>query len=147
MAAQYAGFMTYAAMQETIGRESSLSKRPSREYRNKAELLRLRFNSEWWNSEANRFYLGILPDHTFAVDYVSECNLYALLFGIPQDGAKTEAALDVAERERPQFPGSLFVSAGSVVPIRSKTIVLTVFCWKSQVAFSSVKTKVRSRSQ
>ena len=105
-AAQYNGYVTYAAMQESMGREGSLSKRIAREFRDKADGLRKRFNSEWWNPALNRFYSGMLADRTFGMDLVPECNLYTLLFGIPEDGAKSEAALNTAESDRPQFPGA-----------------------------------------
>jgi len=146
VAAQYAGSITYAAMQETIGREGSLSKRLAREYRDKAELLRSRFNTGWWNSEANRFYSGILPDHTFAADYISECNLYALLFGIPQDGAKTEAALDVAEKEPPQFPGA-YSYLPEVLYRYDRNNSAYSFLLEIAGNSSSVEKRVRSRSQ
>jgi hypothetical protein len=32
--------------------------------------------------------------------------MYSLLFGITEDGSKTQAALDTVEKERPQFPGA-----------------------------------------
>ncbi len=75
-------------MQESIGHEGSLSKRLASEYRAKADNLRKGFNTDWWNSASNRFYSGILPDRSFAPDFVSECNMYTLLFGIPKDGPK-----------------------------------------------------------
>ena len=106
VAAQYTGYVTYAAMQDAIGREGSLSKRLAREYRDKAAALRKRFNSEWWNPAQNRFYSGILPDRTFAADLVPECNVYSLLFGIPEDGPKTEGALNTLERAPSQFAGA-----------------------------------------
>ena len=106
IAAQYAGYITYAAMQELIGHEGSLSKRLVGQYRDKADALRKLFNREWWNPAWNRFYSGTLPDRSLAADFVSECNLYTLLFGLPEDGPKTEAALDTAENQRPQFPGA-----------------------------------------
>jgi hypothetical protein len=106
VAAQYTGYVTYARMQDAIGREGSLSKRLAREYRDKADALRKRFESEWWNPAQNRFYSGILPDRTFAADLVAECNVYALLFGIPEDGPKTEASLNTLESDRPKFPGA-----------------------------------------
>jgi hypothetical protein len=105
-AAQFNGYLTYAAMQESMGREGSLSQRLAREFRAKAETLRKRFNTEWWNVSANRFYSAMLQDRTFAAELTPECNTYALLFGIPEEGAKTEASLDTAENSPPQFPGA-----------------------------------------
>jgi len=83
VAAQYIGYLTYAALQDSIGREGSLPKRLAREFRTKADALRKRFNAEWWSSDENRFYSGIHPDRSFARDFVPESNLYSLLFGIP----------------------------------------------------------------
>lgn len=78
-----------------------MSQRLAREYREKAEELRRRFNAEWWDSAHNRFYAGILPDGSFYAGNTPECLIKALWFGIPEEGAKTEAALDRLEQQRP----------------------------------------------
>ena len=88
VAAQYAGYVTYAAMQESIGREGSLSKRLAREYRAKADGLRKVFNTAWWNAASNRFYSGILPDRSMAEEFVPECNMYAL--AVRHTGGRSE---------------------------------------------------------
>lgn len=106
IAAQYSGYLTYAAMQETMGREGSLSKRLARTFRAKAEAVRQRFNAEWWFAPENRFYSGRMPDRTYSPELVPECNMYSLLFGILDDGHKAEASLDLMEQARPQFPGA-----------------------------------------
>jgi hypothetical protein len=106
VAAQYAGYLTYAAMQESKGNSGSLSQRLAQDYRNKANALRGRYNAEWWNAAQNRFYSGVLPNGSFAPDHVPECNLYSLSFGIPEDGLKTEAALDDLQSNLPKFPGA-----------------------------------------
>jgi hypothetical protein len=103
IAAQYAGYLAYAAIQEFKGGPGSLSERMVREYRAKAEALRASFNRDWWDPALNRFYSGILPDHSWCAEYVDDCNVYPLRFGIPEDGPKTDAALDAMERSRPPF--------------------------------------------
>jgi len=106
VAAQYAGYATAAAIEELKGIAGSLSQHLAQEYKNKAAALRAKFNSEWWDASHNRFYSGIFPDHTFDRDYVPECDLYALWFGIPEDGPKTEATLDNVEAAHPNTPGA-----------------------------------------
>jgi hypothetical protein len=103
VAAQYHGYLIYAAIQERKGVAGSLSQRLAREYRAKAHALRTRFNTEWWNAIQNRFYSSVLPDRRFNTSYIADSNVYSLMFGIVEDGAKTEAALDSMERIRPQF--------------------------------------------
>lgn len=104
VAAQYAGYRTFAAIQERKGGEGSLSQRLALEYRNKAQALAERFNREWWNAGENRFHSGILMDRSFDPEDVPECNMYALWFGIPEDGLKAAAALDRLAADPPQEP-------------------------------------------
>jgi hypothetical protein len=103
VAAQYAAYLAYAAIQDLKGERGSLSRRMAGEYRAKAAALRARFQSEWWNANANRFYSGILPDGSFSPEYVDQSNVYALWFGLPGDSAKIEASLDQMEHNRPQY--------------------------------------------
>src|SRR5438270_13178929 len=77
------------------------------EYLAKAQALRFRFNTEWWNPIQNRHYSEMLADHRFYEGYVAESNLFALLFGLTEDGLKTEAALDSLEKNRPEFDQNL----------------------------------------
>jgi hypothetical protein len=84
------------------GGPGSLSQQIAQEYRAKAETLRIRFNSEWWDAARNCFRTGIMPDRSWSLDYVGPCNVYPLKFGIPEDGPKAEAALDLMERNRPR---------------------------------------------
>ena len=103
IAAQYSGYLAYAAIQEIKGGPGSLSQRIASEYRVKAEELRRRFNSAWWDAATNRFWTGTLQDGSWSDEYAAPCNVYPLKFGIPEDGAKTEASLDFMERKRPPF--------------------------------------------
>jgi hypothetical protein len=103
VAAQYAGYLSYAAIQEIKGGRGSLSERIAGEYPAKAEALRTRFNTEWWDPAQNAFRSGMLQDRSWCADYVAPCQVYPLKFGIPEDGPKTEASLDLMERYRPPF--------------------------------------------
>ncbi|MGO9257930.1 MAG: hypothetical protein ACLQU1_16695 [Bryobacteraceae bacterium] len=103
VAAQYGGYLAYAAIQEIKGGRGSLSQRIAEEYRGKAGELHKRFNTEWWDPAQNRFRSGMLPDRSWSDDYAAPCNVYPLKFGIPEDGPKAEAALDFMERNRPPF--------------------------------------------
>ena len=44
-----------------------------------------------------------MPNHSWCCDYVAVCNVDSLKFGIPEDGPKTEASLDLMEHDRPPF--------------------------------------------
>lgn len=103
VAAQYAGYLDYAGIQEIKGGRGSLSHQIAEEYRAKAGALRRRFNTEWWDDKANRFRSGMLPDRSWSLDFVGPCQVYPLKFGIPEEGVKTEAALDFMEQNRPAF--------------------------------------------
>jgi len=107
VAAQYAGYLTYAAFEEFKGLPGSLSHRVAEEYRGKADALRARFNAEWWNPCQNRFYSGTFPERGFSPDYEPDCDTYVLWFGIPEEGPKTDATLDNLIAARPKFPGAL----------------------------------------
>ena len=103
VAAQYAAYLAYAGIQDLKGGEGSLSQRLAADYRAKAQALRTRYNTEWWNAKENRFYSGITPDGSFSSEYVDQSNAYGLLFGLPEPGVKTEASLDLMERNRPKY--------------------------------------------
>lgn len=107
IAAQYTGYRTYAAIQQQKGTPGSLSDELASEYLAKAQALRLRFNTEWWDPIQNRHHSEMLADHRFYQGYVAESNLYALLFGLTEDGLKTDAALDSLEKNRPEFDQNL----------------------------------------
>jgi hypothetical protein len=107
IAAQYRGYLAYAGIEEQKGARGSLSRRLAQEYTAKAEALRLRYNTEWWNEVQNRHYSLMLPDRKFFPGYIAETNIFALLFGLTEDGLKTEAALDSLERNRPPFDQKL----------------------------------------
>lgn len=107
LAAQYIGYLSYAAIERERGTPGSLSERLASEYVEKAQALRLRYNSEWWNALSNRHYSTLLADHQFFQGYITDPNLYTLLFGLAEDGLKTDAALDSLERNRPDMDQSL----------------------------------------
>src|SRR5438445_13876305 len=75
IAAQYEGYHVYAAMERQRGTRGSLSQKLAEEYDAKAQALRMRFNSEWWNPVQNRHYSLLLPNRTFYPDYVAESNV------------------------------------------------------------------------
>jgi hypothetical protein len=103
VAAQYGGYLAYAAIQEIKGGRGSLSQRIADEYRAKALALRTHFNTGWWDPAQDQFRSGILADRSWSTDYAAPCNVYPLKFEILEDGAKTEAALDLMERSRPPY--------------------------------------------
>jgi hypothetical protein len=107
IAAQYAGYLTYAAIEDRRGKPGSLSRELAREYRAKASALRAQYNTHWWNPAQNRYYPLLLPDRTYYQGQVSDATVYPLWFGITEDGAKTEAALDSLEKDRPAFDQTL----------------------------------------
>lgn len=107
LAAQYTGYMTYAAIQEHKGISGSLSKKLAGQYRSKAQALRIRYNTEWWSPVLNRYFSAFLPNRTFYTEYIADANAFSLLSGITEDGFKTESALDSLEKIRPRFDQAL----------------------------------------
>jgi hypothetical protein len=107
IAAQFTGYLTYAAIQRQKGSRGSLSGQLALEYSAKAQALRERYNSEWWNPVQNRHYSTLLDNHRFSSEYVPLPNLLALLFGLTEDGLKTDAELDCLEKNRPGFDQTL----------------------------------------
>jgi hypothetical protein len=107
IAAQYGGYITYAMIQQHKGTPGSLSQKLAGEYLAKAQALRIRYNTEWWNPIQNRHYSLMLEDRSFYPGYIAEANVFALLSGLTEDGVKTEAALDSLEKNRPRFDQKL----------------------------------------
>ncbi len=60
--------------------------------------MRTRYNSEWWDPAQARYYSLMMPDHTFYKGSVISADILPLLFGITEEGPKTEAALNDLER-------------------------------------------------
>lgn len=106
VAAQYAGYLAYAAIQEIKGGRGSLSQRIADDYRRQAAQLRSRFNTEWWDASKNRFWSGVLPDGSWYGGYTADTNVYPLYFGVPEDGPKTESLLDIMEQNQPGVVGA-----------------------------------------
>jgi hypothetical protein len=104
VAAQYGGYLVYTAIQEEKGARGSLSQKLAAEYRAKAEALRARYNTEWWNPAQSQYYPAMLPDRTYYGGYIDAIHAKALWFGITEEGLKTEAALDLLEKNRPHLP-------------------------------------------
>lgn len=107
LAAQYRGYVAYAMIQQHKGTEGSLSQKLAHQYLAKAQALRVRYNTEWWNPVQNRHYSMMLANRTFYPGYLPETNVFALLSGLPEEGVKTEAALDSLEKNRPHFDQKL----------------------------------------
>ena len=104
VAAQYRGYLTYAAIQQHKGVRGSLSEKLSDQYLAKAQALRVRFNNDWWNGAKNRFYPAILPDRSYYDGLIDGIDAHVLWFGITEDGLKTDATLDLLEKNRSSYP-------------------------------------------
>ena len=98
---------TLRTIQQHKGARGSLSQKLANEYTGKAEELKLRYNTEWWDPIQNRHYSLMLPNRKFYDGYIAEANVFALLFALTEEGIKTEAALDSLERNRPPFDQKL----------------------------------------
>jgi hypothetical protein len=107
LAAQYRGYLVYAAIQRQKGTPGSLSQQLAEEYAAKAQALRAQYNTTWWNPIQNRHYSLMLPNGRFYPGYVAEGNVFALLFGLTEEGLKTDAALDSLEKNRPDMDQKL----------------------------------------
>ena len=104
VAAQYRGYLVYAAIQEEKGARGSLSQKLAAEYRAKAKALWVRYNTEWWDAAQSRHYPALLPTHKYYSGYIDAIHVKALWFGITEPGVKTEAALDLLEKNRSHLP-------------------------------------------
>jgi len=92
VAAQYAGYLAYANIQELRGKDSL-----SKEYMAKAKRLSIAFDENWWNENAQGYYAAVLQDHSYwGID-----NLAPLYFGIVEDRRKTNLALDNLVKQKP----------------------------------------------
>jgi hypothetical protein len=95
IALQYAGYKAYASL---------LSRMPASQPASmdqKAQALKTTFNQQWWNPSKQQFYAARLADGSFYPDYLSESNIYALLFRLTESGGKTESALNQMEAHTP----------------------------------------------
>ncbi len=110
VAAQYRGYIAYARLQEHKGASGSLSHRVAEQYRAKAEQLRIRYNTAWWDAEGKQYYSMLLPDKTYSSGYTVEACLFPLLFGITEEGARTAGVLDrmIAQSSIDEPPLSYF---------------------------------------
>ena len=104
VAAQYRGYLTYADIQRQKGVRGSLSEKLADEYVAKAQALRVRFNTDWWNGAQGRYYPAILPDRSYYSGVIDGVDAYLLWFGISEDGLKTDATLDLLEKNRSTYP-------------------------------------------
>jgi hypothetical protein len=87
VAAEFAAFQAYARIEELRGNPDAAA-----EYQRKAGALRALYNGKWWDARNDRFHSSLLQDGSFHErDPVSPFDLW---FGIPQDGVRTERALD-----------------------------------------------------
>src|SRR5258705_1295939 len=116
IAAQYKGYLAYATIQENKGLSGSLSRQLAQEYRAKAQLLRTRFNIEWWDQAQDRYHSLMMPDHTFYDGSVISADILPLLFGITEEGRKTEAALNVLESTPSTTPPGSSAPQKSTIP-------------------------------
>jgi hypothetical protein len=107
VAAQYEGYLAYSAIQQRKGTPGSLSQELAARYLAKAQELKARFNTQWWNQLETRFYLAMLSDRRFHSGYIAVVNSYMLRSGITADGLKTDSALDLLEKNRPEYMQTL----------------------------------------
>jgi hypothetical protein len=115
VAVQYWGYLTYARVQERKGARGSLSQRVADQYRAKADELRIRYNTAWWDAAHSQYYSMLLPDKSYYSGYIPDSSLFALMSGLTEPGARTESTLDslIANRSsyeptQSYFPEVLF---------------------------------------
>ncbi len=104
VAAQYQGYLAYAAIQRRKGAQGSLSEKLAAEYLEKARALRARFDADWWNRTQKRYYQAMLPDRSYYGDTLEGIDTHILWFGIAGEGFKTEATLDILESNGAALP-------------------------------------------
>jgi hypothetical protein len=94
IAAQYAGYLAYANIQEILNNEFRAA-----EYRIKANELKQLFNNLWWDAQTKNYRGGMLQNYSFDG---GSCALFALYFGITEDGEKTMQALKYLIKNQPK---------------------------------------------
>tara|TARA_Y100000590_G_scaffold376228_1_gene441645 strand:- start:3630 stop:5003 length:1374 start_codon:yes stop_codon:yes gene_type:complete len=89
VAAQYAGYITYANVMEQEGNNSEAN-----EFSGRAEKLKNLYDNTWWNNDTGHYYSGMRQDRSFSSSYIGIANFLPLYFGIIEAGKKTELTLD-----------------------------------------------------
>jgi hypothetical protein len=86
LAAPYAGYRTYAQIQNQKGPPGSRSHRLAEESLAKAEAICVRFNPQWWDASSNHYRSAMMPDHTYGKAYLDEASVFGLLFELMRTG-------------------------------------------------------------
>ncbi|MFP5226672.1 MAG: hypothetical protein ACLGXA_03520 [Acidobacteriota bacterium] len=96
IAAQYAGYRDYAAIERATGASSSAT-----EFAAKAESLKTLYNRRWWNPATQSFYGARGEDGKFHANLKASTGgsdiEFPLYFGLVEPGPKTQACLNLLE--------------------------------------------------
>jgi hypothetical protein len=104
VAAQYAGYRAFADFAERLNDKNPEFSGLAHSARAKAEALKDRFNSQWWDPDLGRYHSALLPDRTFYSGYIAESLIFPLKFELVEPGKKAAGALDSLEAEKPPNP-------------------------------------------
>lgn len=86
IAAEYAGYLAYARLQQLRGEEQE-----SRKYFARAEEMKIFLNKTWWNPSANRYYSRVDLNHKLTMHSADWPVLY---YGAAESGSKSTAVLN-----------------------------------------------------
>ena len=84
LAAQYAGYQSYAAIQELRGNREA-----ARTYQRRASEIKSLVNTTWWNASGAYFYSFVDKDHKLE----GKADVDLLYWGVVDDGAKAKSAI------------------------------------------------------
>ena len=96
IAAQYAGYLAYANIQELRGNDSL-----AKEYRIKAKRLKVLFNNTWWDEDNQRYYGVLLQDYALYNSVRNIIKVMILYFGLPEEGRKANLAVGNLIKQSP----------------------------------------------
>lgn len=96
VAAQYAGYLAYANIQELRGNDSL-----AKEYRTKAKRLKTLFNNTWWDEDNQRYYAVLLQDHVLHNSAKNIIKVMVLYFGLAEEGRKASLAVGNLIKQKP----------------------------------------------
>jgi Bacterial alpha-L-rhamnosidase 6 hairpin glycosidase domain len=123
IAAQYAAYLSYAAFQQARNEQEAAN-----EFAVKARRLKSLYNSKWWDASRNRYFAALREDGKFQPDLKASTGgtdiQFPLYFGLTDNGAKTQAALDQLE-QRLQLDSATL--GGMVGGVEGRTYLPDIF--------------------
>lgn len=97
LASQWAAYGAYSEILERQGKEAKAAA-----YRQKQEVLKQKYLTEWYDEKEGRFYGAILQDGSFYQGYYKEGNFLPIYFGILDGEGLLEKAYEQLVKNPPE---------------------------------------------